>query len=175
MSFTTAAALVHELMEARDDRRLLDLQRQLSHLRLLIIDELGFVPLSATGGNCSSRKLAGNRLDYGQLSRIQASGHTPMDVLVDLVLSRSRTIRSQRTGRNQGYTKEQFLRVPRGGHICHLAACVARARDMVRSGWWGLVVLIPLLGWLGMVWLGIPRGRDSKVLDAMGYPNGRRM
>ena len=46
---STAAALVHELMEARDDRRLLNLQRQLARLRLLIIDELGFVPLSTTG------------------------------------------------------------------------------------------------------------------------------
>ena len=41
--------LVHELMEARDDRRLLNLQRQLARLNLLIIDELGFVPLSTTG------------------------------------------------------------------------------------------------------------------------------
>ena len=45
----TAAALIHELMEARDERRLLNLQRQLSRLSLLIIDELGFVPLSPTG------------------------------------------------------------------------------------------------------------------------------
>ena len=49
MGFTAAAALVHELMEARDERRLLNLQRQLSRLGLLIIDELGFVPLSRTG------------------------------------------------------------------------------------------------------------------------------
>ena len=49
VGFTTAAALVHELMEARDERRLLNLQRQLSRLNLLIIDELGFVPLSRTG------------------------------------------------------------------------------------------------------------------------------
>ena len=47
--FTTAAALIHELMEARDERRLLNLQRQLSRPNLLIIDELGFVPLSRTG------------------------------------------------------------------------------------------------------------------------------
>ena len=47
--FTTAAALVHEMMEARDERRLLNLQRQLARLNLLIIDELGFVPLSRTG------------------------------------------------------------------------------------------------------------------------------
>ena len=47
VGFTTAAALlVHELLEARDERRLLNLQRQLSRLNLLIIDELGFVPLS---------------------------------------------------------------------------------------------------------------------------------
>ena len=43
------AALVHELMEAKGERRLLDLQRQRSGLGLLIIDELGFVPLSPTG------------------------------------------------------------------------------------------------------------------------------
>ena len=49
VGFTTAAALVHELMEARDERRLLNLQRQLSRLGLLIVDELGFVPLSPTG------------------------------------------------------------------------------------------------------------------------------
>ena len=49
VGFTTAAALVHELMEARDERRLLNLQRQMSRLNLLIIDELGFVPLSRTG------------------------------------------------------------------------------------------------------------------------------
>ena len=37
------------MMEARDERRLLNLQRKLSWLNLLIIDELGFVPLSRTG------------------------------------------------------------------------------------------------------------------------------
>jgi DNA replication protein DnaC len=47
--FTTAAALVHELMEARDEKRLLRLQQQLASSELLIVDELGFVPLSKTG------------------------------------------------------------------------------------------------------------------------------
>ena len=36
-------------MEARDERRLLNLQRRLARVKLLIIDELGFVPLSKTG------------------------------------------------------------------------------------------------------------------------------
>lgn len=36
-------------LEARDDRRLLRLQKQLAAYRLLIIDELGYVPLSSTG------------------------------------------------------------------------------------------------------------------------------
>ena len=49
VGFTTTAALVHELMEARDERRLLNLQRQLARLRLLIINERGFVPRSTTG------------------------------------------------------------------------------------------------------------------------------
>ncbi len=49
VGFTTAAALVHELIEARDDKQLLRLQKRLAKLKLLIIDELGFVPLSKTG------------------------------------------------------------------------------------------------------------------------------
>ena len=49
VGFTTAAALVHELLEARDEKRLLRLQKQLAAHRLLIIDELGYVPLSSAG------------------------------------------------------------------------------------------------------------------------------
>jgi DNA replication protein DnaC len=44
--FATAAGLVHELMEARDEKRLLRIHKQLAGYQLLIIDELGFVPLS---------------------------------------------------------------------------------------------------------------------------------
>ena len=47
--FTTAAALVNELLEARDERRLLRCQKQLAKQDLLIVDELGYVPLSKTG------------------------------------------------------------------------------------------------------------------------------
>ena len=49
VGFITAAALVHELIEARDEKRLLRLQRQVAGYKLLIIDELGYVPLSQTG------------------------------------------------------------------------------------------------------------------------------
>ena len=47
--FITAASLVHELIEAVDERRLQRFQKQLTSQNLLIIDELGFVPLSKTG------------------------------------------------------------------------------------------------------------------------------
>jgi len=43
VGFNTAAALVHELLEARDQKRLLRLQRQLAGYKL------GYVPLSQTG------------------------------------------------------------------------------------------------------------------------------
>ena len=49
VGFANAAAMVHELIEARDEKRLLRLQRQLAAHKLLIIDELGYVPLSQTG------------------------------------------------------------------------------------------------------------------------------
>lgn len=47
--FVTAAALVHELMEARDERRLRLLQKHLAKVDLLIVDELGYVPFTAVG------------------------------------------------------------------------------------------------------------------------------
>jgi DNA replication protein DnaC len=47
--WTTAAALVHELIEANDERRLLRMQKTITRQELLIIDELGYVPLSKTG------------------------------------------------------------------------------------------------------------------------------
>ena len=49
VAFATAASLVNQLMEARDDRRLLKLLRDLAAVKLLIVDELGYVPLSPTG------------------------------------------------------------------------------------------------------------------------------
>jgi DNA replication protein DnaC len=49
VGFATAAALVHELLEARDERRLLRLHARLAGYKLLIVDELGYVPLSPSG------------------------------------------------------------------------------------------------------------------------------
>ncbi len=47
--FLTAAVLVGELIEARDEKHLRRFQKQLAAHELLIIDELGYVPLSKTG------------------------------------------------------------------------------------------------------------------------------
>src|SRR5579862_9985833 len=47
--FTTAAALVSELVEARDEKHLQRFQKQLAADERLVVDELGFVPLSKSG------------------------------------------------------------------------------------------------------------------------------
>src|ERR1700676_4435970 len=47
VAFTTAAALVHKLLAARDERRLRALQKPLNTGKLLIVDELGYVPFTA--------------------------------------------------------------------------------------------------------------------------------
>jgi DNA replication protein DnaC len=47
--FLTAAALVSELIEARNEKSLLRFQKQMAAYELLIVDELGYVPLSKTG------------------------------------------------------------------------------------------------------------------------------
>jgi len=49
VGFVTASTLVHDLLEARDERRVQKLKRSLAAYKLLIIDELGYVPLSSTG------------------------------------------------------------------------------------------------------------------------------
>lgn len=49
VGFVTAAALVHELIEARDERKLRAFQKRLANLKLLVVDEVGYVPLSTTG------------------------------------------------------------------------------------------------------------------------------
>ena len=82
VGFITAAALVHELIEARDDKRLLRLQRQLAAYKLLIIDELGYVPLSTTGAELLFEVFRDHRAQDQQvppchvqrLGRISAAG-----------------------------------------------------------------------------------------------------
>ena len=49
VKFYTAAGLVTTLMEARDERLLGRLKKQLSRQHLVIVDELGYVPFSKTG------------------------------------------------------------------------------------------------------------------------------
>jgi len=58
VGFITAAAMVHELIEARDEKRLLRLQRQLAGYKLLIIDELGYVPCRRPAPSSCSRSSA---------------------------------------------------------------------------------------------------------------------
>jgi DNA replication protein DnaC len=53
--FTTAATAVHKLIEARDEKRLLCFQNQVASDELLIVDDLGLVPLSKTGAELCSK------------------------------------------------------------------------------------------------------------------------
>ena len=71
---TSAAALVHGLGKARHGRRHLNLQRQLARLSLLIIDELGLVPLSRTGEVFSQRHGRGSLLVTSNLSSDEWTG-----------------------------------------------------------------------------------------------------
>ncbi len=49
VAFTTAAHLVNQLIEAREERQLQRYLNKLSRMGLLIVDELGYIPLSDTG------------------------------------------------------------------------------------------------------------------------------
>ena len=60
MNDRSTLLLEHHLKELKlpDERHLLNLQRQLSRLNLLIIDELGFVPCPAPGPSSLLRSSA---------------------------------------------------------------------------------------------------------------------
>lgn len=45
MRFYTAAGLANEYAEARDERRVLKLEKQVAGSHLVVVDELGYVPL----------------------------------------------------------------------------------------------------------------------------------
>jgi DNA replication protein DnaC len=64
--FKTAAHLVHELIEAHSEKQLLRLQKKLKTYKLLIIDELGYVPFSKTGAELLFEVLA-NRYEQGSI------------------------------------------------------------------------------------------------------------
>jgi DNA replication protein DnaC len=69
---STAAALVNELIEARDDKRLLRYQKNLARQELLIVDELGFVPLSKTGAERTSTLVTSN-LPFAEWTEVLGS------------------------------------------------------------------------------------------------------
>ena len=88
VGFITAAALVHELIEARDEKRLLRFQKQLAKYKLLIIDELGFVPLSKTGAELlfevfSQRYEGGSTLVSTRSMRGPRCSRAPTGALLD--------------------------------------------------------------------------------------------
>lgn len=47
--FFTASGLVHEYLEAREERRILRLEASISRTDLIVVDELGYLPLDKTG------------------------------------------------------------------------------------------------------------------------------
>jgi DNA replication protein DnaC len=88
--FTTAAVLVSELIEARDEKKLLRFQKQIASYELLIVDELGFVPLSKTGAALRADAAAGRstpataslpaeRPDPGRVSSVRAAPDSAAD------------------------------------------------------------------------------------------------
>ena len=47
--FFTASGLVHEYLEAREERRILRLEASIARTDLILVDELGYLPLDKTG------------------------------------------------------------------------------------------------------------------------------
>ena len=68
-------------MEARDERRLRALQKHLSMVKLLIVDELGYVPFTAVGSELLFEVFS-QRYDLG--ARLPFAGSPDMDQSIRL-------------------------------------------------------------------------------------------
>jgi IstB-like ATP binding protein len=73
VSFFTAAGLVHQLMEARGERRLLKLQAPFAAVKLLIIDALGYVPLLSSSKGTDRRGIARRDLSANVTNAVRPS------------------------------------------------------------------------------------------------------
>jgi len=78
--FATAAGIVNEMIEARDEKTLLRLQKQLAKMDLLIIDELGFVPFSKTAAELLF-ELISHRYERGS---VMITSNLPFDEWPDV-------------------------------------------------------------------------------------------
>jgi DNA replication protein DnaC len=91
--FTTAASLVHELLGKADEQGLVRLQRRLAAYKVLIIDELGYVPLSAAGAKLlfeviSDRSERGSTIVTSNLPLDQWGSLFGSEQLADALLDR---------------------------------------------------------------------------------------
>jgi DNA replication protein DnaC len=91
--FTTAASLVHELLGKRGEPGLIRLQRRLAAYKVLIINELGYVPLSAAGAKLlfeviSDRSERGSTIITSNLPLDQWGGVFGSEQLADALLDR---------------------------------------------------------------------------------------
>jgi len=108
VGFITASALVHELLEARDDKRLLRFMRQLAAYKLLIIDELRLRSAIADRRRIAVRSLQSKYERGRRSSRVIC--HSTNDVLCSsrrsfhaaLILDRLMRWRRSRKGEGSG-------------------------------------------------------------------------
>lgn len=59
VAFVTAAGLVNQLVEARDEKQLKNTLKRLNKVDLLILDELGYIPFSREGGQLLFQVISG--------------------------------------------------------------------------------------------------------------------
>jgi DNA replication protein DnaC len=83
VKFYTAAGLVTALMEARDERSLGRLKKQLFRQHLVIVDELGYVPFSKTGAELLFEFFA-ERYERGS---VLVTTNLPFDQWTEVLLS----------------------------------------------------------------------------------------
>jgi DNA replication protein DnaC len=130
VAFTRAADLVRDLLEARDERMLGRMHRRFRSVRLLILDELGFVPFDRSGGellfNLLSERyerrstIVTSNLSFGEWVRVFGDEKLTTGLLdrlthhAHILTTRGPSYRARKRGKTRSSTKNASRSVKGG-------------------------------------------------------------
>lgn len=123
VKFFTAAGLVNTYLEAREQRQVLRLEAQIGRCQLLVVDELGYIPLDKLGAEhlfgffsqCYERTslIVTTNLPFAEWPQIFAGDERLAGALIDRLTHRVHVVEIQ----GESYRLQASLKAKKGGGV----------------------------------------------------------